>query len=172
MKNSANAIDVTSVELFNRVVEAHLPPNMCMVIKQYVEMGWNRLATKLSETHINPGPFQKMKVKYAAQVFNNTVAAAMQSCVQGGSLPLIAETTITFTKHIVKAAGTPKKKKLVAAKKPAAGEPAAKKAKKAAATKPKATTPKKAAAKAKKPAAVKPKSKKTPIKKTAAPKKK
>eukprot|EP00102_Acyrthosiphon_pisum_P026791 XP_016664001.1 PREDICTED: uncharacterized protein LOC107885081 [Acyrthosiphon pisum] len=39
MKNSANAIDVTSVELFNRVVEAHLPPNLCMVIKQYVDMG-------------------------------------------------------------------------------------------------------------------------------------
>ncbi|XP_015368569.1 PREDICTED: uncharacterized protein LOC107165034 [Diuraphis noxia] len=39
MKNQANAIDVTSVELFNRVVEAHLPPNLCMLIKQYVEMG-------------------------------------------------------------------------------------------------------------------------------------
>ena len=39
MKNSANAIDVTSVELFNKVVEAHLPPNLCMVLKQYVEMG-------------------------------------------------------------------------------------------------------------------------------------
>jgi len=38
-KNIANEIDVTSVELFNRVVEAHLPPNLCMVIKQYVEMG-------------------------------------------------------------------------------------------------------------------------------------
>jgi len=72
----------------------------------------------------------------------------------------------------VKAPGTPKKKKLPVAKKPATGEPAAKKAKKPAATKPKATVPKKAPAKAKKPAAVKPKSKKTPIKKTAAPKKK
>jgi len=37
-KNCANAIDVTSVELFNRVVEAHLPPNLCMVINQYVQM--------------------------------------------------------------------------------------------------------------------------------------
>ncbi|KAL4142850.1 hypothetical protein QTP88_005264 [Uroleucon formosanum] len=71
----------------------------------------------------------------------------------------------------VKTPGTPKKKKLTTAKKPAAGEPAAKKAKKSAATKPKATTPKKAPAKVKKPAAVKPKPKKTPIKKTAAPKK-
>ncbi|XP_022168624.1 histone H1A, sperm-like [Myzus persicae] len=73
----------------------------------------------------------------------------------------------------VKVAGTPKKKKLAASKKPATGEPAAKKTKKVAATKPKATTPKKKTpAKAKKPAAAKPKSKKTPIKKTAAPKKK
>lgn len=43
MKNIANAIDVTSVELFNIVVEAHLPPNLCMVIKQYVEMGKRKL---------------------------------------------------------------------------------------------------------------------------------
>lgn len=38
MKNSVNAIDVSSVELFNRVVEAHLPPNLCMIIKHYVQM--------------------------------------------------------------------------------------------------------------------------------------
>lgn len=37
-KNCANEIDVTSVDLFNRVVEAHLPPNLSMVIKQYVQM--------------------------------------------------------------------------------------------------------------------------------------
>jgi len=43
-----------------------------------------------------------MKVKYAVQVFSNTVAAAMQSCVQGGSLPLTAETTITFIEHMDK----------------------------------------------------------------------
>lgn len=39
MKNSVNAIDVSSVELFNRVVEANLPPNLCMIIKHYVQMG-------------------------------------------------------------------------------------------------------------------------------------
>ncbi|XP_050064190.1 uncharacterized protein LOC126553035, partial [Aphis gossypii] len=38
-KSCANEIDVTSVELFNRVVEAQLPPNLSMVIKQYVQMG-------------------------------------------------------------------------------------------------------------------------------------
>jgi len=67
-----------------------------------LDQGLNRLAPKLSETHINPGPFQKMKVKYAVQVFSNTVAAAMQCCVQDGSLPLTAETTITFIEHMDK----------------------------------------------------------------------
>lgn len=38
-KKSADVIDVMSVDLFNRVVEAQLPPNLCMVIKQYVQMG-------------------------------------------------------------------------------------------------------------------------------------
>lgn len=31
------------------------------------------LAPKLTEKHINPSPFQKMKVKFASQVFNKTV---------------------------------------------------------------------------------------------------
>jgi len=66
------------------------------------DQGLNRLAPKLSEAHINPGPFQKMKVKYASQIFSNTVAAAMQCCIQGGSLPLTAETTITFIEHMDK----------------------------------------------------------------------
>lgn len=34
-----NEIDVTLVDLFNRVVEAQLPPNLSMVVKQYVQMG-------------------------------------------------------------------------------------------------------------------------------------
>lgn len=66
------------------------------------DQGLNRLAPKLTESHINPGPFQKMKVKYASQIFSNTVASGMQCCVQGGSLHLIAETTIKFIKYMDK----------------------------------------------------------------------
>jgi len=51
---------------------------------------------------INPGPFQKMKMISASQVFSNTEAAAMLCCVQGGSLPLTAENTITLIEHIDK----------------------------------------------------------------------
>jgi len=41
-------------------------------------------------------------VKYASQIFSNTVATGMQCCVQGGSLPLAANTTITFIEHMDK----------------------------------------------------------------------
>lgn len=65
------------------------------------DQGLNRLAPKLTEIHINPGPFQKMKVKYAYQIFSNTVAAGMK-CVQDGTLPLTANTTISFIEHMDK----------------------------------------------------------------------
>jgi len=66
------------------------------------DQGLNRLAPNLTETHINPGPFQKMKVKYASQIFSNTVATGMQCCVQGGTLPLAENTTVTFIEHMDK----------------------------------------------------------------------
>lgn len=66
------------------------------------DQGLNRLAPKLTEIHINPGPFQKMKVKYACHIFSNTVAAGMKCCVQGGTLPLSANTTISFIEHMDK----------------------------------------------------------------------
>jgi len=40
------------------------------------DQGLNRLASKLTDdAHINPGPFQKMKVRYTytSQIFNATV---------------------------------------------------------------------------------------------------
>jgi len=68
----------------------------------FQDQGLNRLAPKLTEIHINPGPFQKMKVKYASQIFSNTVAAGMKCCVQGGTLPSTANATITFIEHMDK----------------------------------------------------------------------
>ncbi|KAF0702339.1 histone H1-II-like [Aphis craccivora] len=49
------------------------------------DRGLNRLAPKLTVSHIYPGPFQKMKVSYASQVFSGTVAAAMKTCIHGGT---------------------------------------------------------------------------------------
>ncbi|KAL4143381.1 hypothetical protein QTP88_005718 [Uroleucon formosanum] len=141
-------------------------------IKKYLAANYKVDPTKLA-------PFIRKFLK--AAVANGTVVQTKGTGASGHfKLPVtevkpkkavVAKKKKSIVKK-VKAAGTPKKKKLPVAKKPAVGEPAAKKAKKPAATKPKATTPKKAPTKTKKSAAVKPKSKKAPVKKTAAPKKK
>lgn len=62
----------------------------------------NSLAPKLTDSHISPGPFQKMKVRYASQIFSATVAAAIKTCIQGGMLSSTAETTSTFINHMDK----------------------------------------------------------------------
>jgi DNA transposase THAP9 len=56
----------------------------------------HRLAPKLTEKHINSGPFQKMKVKYASQVFSKTVFCAMSTSMTDGSLSIEAKQTIQF----------------------------------------------------------------------------
>ena len=46
-----------------------------------------RSAPKLTDKHINPTNFQKMKVKYATQVFSHTVAASICTYASMGGLP-------------------------------------------------------------------------------------
>ena len=46
-----------------------------------------RLAPKLTEKHLNPNGFSKMKVKLAAQVLSHSVAAAMFTYVSLQALP-------------------------------------------------------------------------------------
>ncbi|KAL4135467.1 hypothetical protein QTP88_007073 [Uroleucon formosanum] len=41
-----------------------------------------RLAPKLTHAHINPGPFEKMRVYLAAQIFSESVAAGMNTHVE------------------------------------------------------------------------------------------
>ncbi|XP_050519791.1 uncharacterized protein LOC126893526 [Daktulosphaira vitifoliae] len=60
------------------------------------------LAPKLTDAHINPGPFQKMRVQYASQVFCGTVASGMRCCVEGGILPLDSQFTIQFIEDMDK----------------------------------------------------------------------
>lgn len=55
-----------------------------------------RLAPKLKHAHINPGPFEKMRVYLAAQIFSNTVASGMSTTLKSGILPPIAQFTIDF----------------------------------------------------------------------------
>ena len=49
-----------------------------------------RMAPKLTEKHIHPNGFSKMKVKYASQVLSHTVAARRCSYVSMGNLPASA----------------------------------------------------------------------------------
>ena len=46
-----------------------------------------RTAPKLTDKHINPSNFQKMKVKYATQVLSHTVAASICTYASMGGLP-------------------------------------------------------------------------------------
>lgn len=55
-----------------------------------------RLAPKLTYAHIYPGPFEKMRVYLATQVFSNTVAAGMSSLLISKILPPSAQFTIDF----------------------------------------------------------------------------
>lgn len=66
------------------------------------DQGLNRLAQKLTDAHINPSPFQKMKVWFASQVFSATVAASMCTCIESGLLPTTSETTIMFIDYMDK----------------------------------------------------------------------
>lgn len=59
----------------------------------HADQSINRYAPMLTDAHINPGPFQKMKVSYESQVFRATVAAGMRSWVEYGTLHSAAETT-------------------------------------------------------------------------------
>lgn len=63
---------------------------------------WIKMAPKLSKNHIEPTSFQKMKVKYAVQIFSNRVAAGMCTQMSSGFLPSAAVGTIDFIDHFDK----------------------------------------------------------------------
>jgi len=46
----------------------------------------SRSLLKITENHINPGPFQMMSCKLAMQLFSNTMAATIKTCVYTGEL--------------------------------------------------------------------------------------
>ncbi|CAK1591187.1 unnamed protein product [Parnassius mnemosyne] len=59
-----------------------------------------RLIPKVTEKHINPNNFQKMRVKYAAQIFSRSVFAAISVLVSNRSLPEDAQYTGDFMQEI------------------------------------------------------------------------
>lgn len=52
-----------------------------------------RAAPKLTDSHINPSNFEKMKVKFATQVLSTTVSASMNLYIRFGFLPAAAAAT-------------------------------------------------------------------------------
>ena len=57
-----------------------------------------RCCPKLTENHIHPNGFQKMKVKCATQVFSHTVSAAISMSVNIGALQTTASGTAEISK--------------------------------------------------------------------------
>lgn len=61
----------------------------------------SKALTKLTDSHINPGPFQKMNCKLAFKIFRNSVAATIHTCVATGELKSnTAKDTAIFVKHM------------------------------------------------------------------------
>lgn len=77
--------------------------NEDLVDKKHLDKFYNydskcnlRMAPKLTYFHIYPGPFDKMKVRLAAQVFSATVAASMSTALNYGLLLIDSQKTIQF----------------------------------------------------------------------------
>jgi hypothetical protein len=63
---------------------------------------WIKTAPKLSNYHIEPSNFLKIKVKYAVQIFSNRVAAGICTQLSSGFLPTEAVGTIDVIDHFDK----------------------------------------------------------------------
>lgn len=55
-----------------------------------------KAALKLTDSHLKPNNFEKMKVKFATQLFSQTTAAALNLYVRFGVLPASAAYTAAF----------------------------------------------------------------------------
>ena len=61
-----------------------------------------RAAPKLTDAHVNPTSFQKMKVKYATQVSGASVFAEMNLYIRFGKLSQEADATAEFVNRMDK----------------------------------------------------------------------
>lgn len=59
----------------------------------------SRTLLKITDCHINPGPFKKMSCKLALQVFSKSMYAAMRTCINTNELK---SSTATHTAEFVK----------------------------------------------------------------------
>lgn len=80
-----------------------LKEDMQEISWKYVEDFYNhdkkyvpRAAPRLTDSHIFPNNFEKMKVKFASQVFSQTVSAGLNLYIRFGALPASAVSTAEF----------------------------------------------------------------------------
>lgn len=62
----------------------------------------NRTAPKLTNSHVAPGKFEKLRVKYATQILSATVAAGLEMHINLKSLPEAAVGTLEFVEQFDK----------------------------------------------------------------------
>lgn len=76
---------------------------------QYINILYNddkskqcRIAPRLTDAHVTPNNFQRMKVKYATQILSATVSAALNTYISLGILPAKAAFTAEFIERFNK----------------------------------------------------------------------
>lgn len=87
----------------NMFFKHNLKINDSIVTKTHLDSFYNydsecnlRLAPKLKYAHVHPGPFEKMRVYLASQIFSSSVAYGMTVTLSSGILPPSAQSTINF----------------------------------------------------------------------------
>lgn len=93
----------------NNFFKHHFKFNDYLIDKSHIQKFYDhdktlplRLAPKLTNKHMDPNNFDKMRVKYAVQVLSSTVAAALSTHMSFGALPAASLGTITFIEKMDK----------------------------------------------------------------------
>jgi len=106
LKNIRNCLLTQNISLPDDIVRVNgLPTNTVSLqhvkdlisIQEGMEL---KVAPKLTQIHVNPGKFQKMKVNIAAQVLSHSTSTALQLCVARKLLPDAALTTAWFLQTV------------------------------------------------------------------------
>lgn len=98
LKSTRNNFFSHNFHLVDGVTKKHYLEAMYTLdkTKQY------RLAPRLSDEHLNPNNFKKMKVKLASQVFSHSVAVAMHTYIDFEKIPEEAKVTANFIEEMNK----------------------------------------------------------------------
>lgn len=91
----------------NNFYKNNINYNGALILWKFVEQFYEidkknniRLAPKLTDCHIAPNNFEKMKVRYATQVLSATVAASLQKLILSHFIPNDALVTVNFIRKM------------------------------------------------------------------------